>query len=234
MCIRDRDTLIVDEAHHLETPEQGKETPGYDCIATLAASIPSLLLLTATPEQLGHQGHFARLQLLDPHRFVSLEKFTEEETNYRSLADIASAVENAESLDASQQSMIDSLDIDQTDTDKTIEALIDHHGTGRVMFRNTRRAVSGFPQRLFEPYVLNPSDDEKNNSGLVEWIADKISELAPNKLLLICKSVERVESLNETLRTRFGIYAAVFHEDCLLYTSPSPRDATLSRMPSSA
>ena len=24
------------------------------------------------------------------------------------------------------------------------------------------------------------------------------------------------------------------HEDCLLYTSPSPRDATLSRMPSSA
>ena len=25
-----------------------------------------------------------------------------------------------------------------------------------------------------------------------------------------------------------------FHKDCLLYTSPSPRDATLSRMPSSA
>ena len=24
------------------------------------------------------------------------------------------------------------------------------------------------------------------------------------------------------------------HKDCLLYTSPSPRDATLSRMPSSA
>ena len=26
----------------------------------------------------------------------------------------------------------------------------------------------------------------------------------------------------------------VAHRDCLLYTSPSPRDATLSRMPSSA
>ena len=26
----------------------------------------------------------------------------------------------------------------------------------------------------------------------------------------------------------------VFHKNCLLYTSPSPRDATLSRMPSSA
>ena len=212
----DWDTLIVDEAHHLETPEKGKETPGYDCIATLAASIPSLLLLTATPEQLGHKGHFARLQLLDPHRFVSLEKFTEEETNYRSMADIASAIENTESLDASQQAMIDSLDIDQSDTDKTIDTLIDHHGTGRVMFRNTRRAVSGFPQRLFEPYVLNPPDDnndEDKNGGLVEWIADKISELTPDKLLLICKSVDRVESLNDTLRTRFGIYAAVFHEE---------------------
>ena len=27
---------------------------------------------------------------------------------------------------------------------------------------------------------------------------------------------------------------AVVHQGCLLYTSPSPRDATLSRMPSSA
>ena len=26
----------------------------------------------------------------------------------------------------------------------------------------------------------------------------------------------------------------LWHPDCLLYTSPSPRDATLSRMPSSA
>ena len=26
----------------------------------------------------------------------------------------------------------------------------------------------------------------------------------------------------------------LFHQSCLLYTSPSPRDATLSRMPSSA
>ena len=36
----------------------------------------------------------------------------------------------------------------------------------------------------------------------------------------------RAGSLTSPLRDRFGI--------CLLYTSPSPRDATLSRMPSSA
>eukprot|EP00830_Metopus_es_P019248 TRINITY_DN7015_c0_g1_i1.p1 TRINITY_DN7015_c0_g1~~TRINITY_DN7015_c0_g1_i1.p1 ORF type:complete len:250 (+),score=44.75 TRINITY_DN7015_c0_g1_i1:27-752(+) len=30
------------------------------------------------------------------------------------------------------------------------------------------------------------------------------------------------------------LYILIFHQPCLLYTSPSPRDATLSRMPSSA
>ena len=32
----------------------------------------------------------------------------------------------------------------------------------------------------------------------------------------------------------FKGYHDIFVHDCLLYTSPSPRDATLSRMPSSA
>ena len=31
-----------------------------------------------------------------------------------------------------------------------------------------------------------------------------------------------------------GVHEVIPFEDCLLYTSPSPRDATLSRMPSSA
>ena len=34
--------------------------------------------------------------------------------------------------------------------------------------------------------------------------------------------------------TRHRINAIDTQKDCLLYTSPSPRDATLSRMPSSA
>ena len=32
----------------------------------------------------------------------------------------------------------------------------------------------------------------------------------------------------------FGRYVAIKEEDCLLYTSPSPRDRSISRMPSSA
>ena len=204
------DTLIVDEAHHLETPDKAEHTPGYDCVASLASEVPSLLLLTATPEQMGHQGHFARLQLLDPHRFVSFDKFKEEEANYRTLADIATAIEKGSALNDAQQAQIDSLDLSdeqKSDPQQTVNALIDYHGTGRVMFRNTRRAVTGFPERLFEPTVISESD------GLIDWLADKISEVAPEKMLLICKTVERVEQLNDALRTRFGIYAAVFHEE---------------------
>jgi ATP-dependent helicase HepA len=36
--------------------------------------VPGLLLLTATPEQLGMSGHFARLRLLDPDRFSDLRR----------------------------------------------------------------------------------------------------------------------------------------------------------------
>ena len=39
-----------------------------------------------------------------------------------------------------------------------------------------------------------------------------------------------VDDVGEYLATDFPF----FYNNCLLYTSPSPRDATLSRMPSSA
>ena len=45
-----------------------------------------------------------------------------------------------------------------------------------------------------------------------------------------------LNSLFDDLQKAENIYAAEYVEKniCLLYTSPSPRDATLSRMPSSA
>ena len=38
----------------------------YPLVEALARQTPGLLLLTATPQQLGPEGHFARLRLLDP------------------------------------------------------------------------------------------------------------------------------------------------------------------------
>ena len=39
-------------------------------------------ILTATPQQLGPEGHFARLRLLDPDRYASLAQFLEEAEHY--------------------------------------------------------------------------------------------------------------------------------------------------------
>ena len=47
----------------------------YLAIERLARVSPGLLLLTATPEQLGVASHFARLRLLDPDRFHDLDQF---------------------------------------------------------------------------------------------------------------------------------------------------------------
>ena len=50
----------------------------------------------------------------------------------------------------------------------------------------------------------------------------------PTKLVLTCSLTKLLQSCSETLSD------PVWCRICLLYTSPSPRDATLSRMPSSA
>ncbi len=62
----------------------------YQVIETLAENIPSILLLTATPEQLGQESHFARLRLLDPSRFHDYQDFIAEQENYRPVADAVS------------------------------------------------------------------------------------------------------------------------------------------------
>ena len=57
------DLLVVDEAHHLQWSES-EISEEYQLVEKLANSIKGTLLLTATPEQLGKQSHFARLRLL--------------------------------------------------------------------------------------------------------------------------------------------------------------------------
>ena len=70
----DWDLLIVDEAHHLDWSAE-QVGAGYACVERLAKRVPGVLLLTATPEQMGLASHFARLRLLDPDRYHSLEAF---------------------------------------------------------------------------------------------------------------------------------------------------------------
>lgn len=166
------DLLVVDEAHHLDWREDGSGA-GYQCVEALAAEIDGLLLLTATPEQMGVESHFARLRLLDPERYHDIARFKEEERHY---ADVAAAIEALDALPESADAraaidaVIDDRDSqallatlanaeasdEQRDTarDQLRDALLDRHGTGRVMFRNSRRHVGGFPERRLHTATL--------------------------------------------------------------------------------
>ncbi|MDC5847609.1 RNA polymerase-associated protein RapA [Vibrio europaeus] len=159
------DLLVVDEAHHLEwSPEQPSRE--YQVVEGLAERTPGVLLLTATPEQLGRESHFARLRLLDSDRFFDYQEFVKEEDQYAPVADSVSALFSGQSLENEAKNQITELlseqDVEplfriiESDSDEEAKAaarqelidnLMDRHGTGRVLFRNTRAAIKGFPQR---------------------------------------------------------------------------------------
>lgn len=159
------DLLVVDEAHHLEwSPE--KPSREYQVVEGLAERTPGVLLLTATPEQLGRESHFARLRLLDSDRFFDYEEFVKEEEQYAPVADSVSALFSGQKLENEAKNQITELlseqDVEplfriiESDSDEEAKAaarqelidnLMDRHGTGRVLFRNTRAAIKGFPKR---------------------------------------------------------------------------------------
>ncbi|MEZ9057209.1 RNA polymerase-associated protein RapA [Vibrio pelagius] len=159
------DLLVVDEAHHLEW-SQDKPSRQYQVVEGLAENTPGVLLLTATPEQLGRESHFARLRLLDPDRFYDYDAFVEEEEQYAPVADAVTALFSGIKLEDSQKNQITEL-LSEQDVEplfrviegdspeeeqaiarqELIDNLMDRHGTGRVLFRNTRAAIKGFPKR---------------------------------------------------------------------------------------
>ncbi|MEO7199967.1 MAG: RNA polymerase-associated protein RapA [Dokdonella sp.] len=243
------DLVIVDEAHHLAwSPQQA--SADYQLVEQLAERSPGLILLTATPEQLGRSGHFARLRLLDPARFHDLERYIEEADGYAALSGIAETLHANEALDASQQASLAELLGDDPELSELLaghdpaqssqallDALIDRHGTGRVMFRNRRAHVGGFPQRVPHLDVLDGSelDDNQRQRLLAEfhmdlqppatpaewnyaddprlqWLLDLLDRLGDAKLLLICRSQAKVLALEDILRTRSGVKVARFHE----------------------
>ncbi|MGB1237748.1 MAG: RNA polymerase-associated protein RapA [Pseudomonadales bacterium] len=247
------DLLIVDEAHHLEwSPTQA--SPEYNLVESLARQIQGLLLLTATPEQLGREGHFARLRLLDPDRYYDLEAFIAQEQDYQPLSNLLESLtsENAcEALvagtfDAQLQSFLNphqfsalkaSLTDDEPERhlEDVIQQLLDQHGTGRVLFRNTRAAITGFPSRelhahplekpaLYDALAAELSPLEKLqpeqvlgqdwlfSDPRVEWLADWLKEYRYEKILLICARAETAIALEDHLRLREGVRCAAFHE----------------------
>ncbi len=224
------DMLVVDEAHHLEwSPEEASLS--YELVEALAGVTPSILLLTATPEQLGRAGHFARLRLLDPQRFHDYTEFLKEEKKYEPVAEIASQIINNSPLSEEDKKLTTEMlgKIDLDNSEELINRLLDRHGTGRVLMRNTRLAIKGFPGREVFGYKLSMPDDYKKfvdaitpEENLprkwikvdprVNWLINKLRDLAPEKVLIICAHANTVMKLKEYLLEKEAIHVAMFHE----------------------
>ncbi len=227
------DMVIVDEAHHLEWREHAASSE-YLFVEQLALATPSLILLTATPEQLGKESHFARLRLLDPDRFYSFEAFLAEEKQFEPVANAAKILLADKPLDEQDSALLARLLKDDNvgmllknlaDSEKSAAAraalitiLLDHHGTGRILFRNSRQTVQGFPERERHGYPLIGVENSANvqqdprYQWLVETLMSPTSTLRDQKALLICKHPQTAIDLELTLRNRAGIASAVFHE----------------------
>lgn len=278
----DWDLLVVDEAHHLAWSAE-EPSIEYELIEKLTMVTEGVLLLTATPEQLGKESHFARLRLLDPNRFHNFEQFIEEEASYEPIAQVVENLLSDEELTEENIATIKrtfnegdneelfellnaglkTVDVEATKVTKgrsklslsksrktktvvnkqarleLVEHLLDRHGTGRVLFRNTRAAVKGFPERqvfeyplpLPEAYADLKTDDiaalltpevtlKKGAANAtwtsfdprIEWLADKLSELVTEKVLVITANAETALDIANHLKIKAGIHAAVFHE----------------------
>ncbi|MDF7646990.1 RNA polymerase-associated protein RapA [Pantoea sp. Acro-805] len=264
----DWDLLVVDEAHHLAWSEEAPSRE-YQVIEQLAEKTPGVLLLTATPEQLGLESHFARLRLLDPNRFHDFSQFVAEQQNYRPVADAVSSLLADQAISKDEMNLINDLigeqDIEpllqvaNSDRDgkedarkELVSMLMDRHGTSRVLFRNTRNGVKGFPKReLHQIRLPLPSQYQtaikvsgimgarktaeerardmlypekiyqefEGDSGTwwnfdprVEWLMGYLTSNRKEKVLVICAQAATALQLEQVLREREGIRAAVFHE----------------------
>jgi len=254
------DLLIVDEAHHLSwSPDDASAE--YTLVESLAFKTPGVVLLTATPEQLGLSGHFARLRLLDPDRYSDLKHFEKDVQGYVALSRLteqllSDATVSQATIDVLRAKLADEpiiaakLDapLDRSARDQLIDALVDRHGTGRVMMRNRRISVGGFPRRVANLSVLPASHDPPQRARWLEefkldvgvttpptdkvfdaeraeaevlqlsndprfaWLLATLDQLAPAKIVLICRTARKVQLLEAALRTRSGVKVARFHE----------------------
>ncbi|MEM8487443.1 MAG: RNA polymerase-associated protein RapA [Bacteroidota bacterium] len=248
------DVLVVDEAHHLAWSVE-EASPAYQLIDALSQGAQGLLLLTATPEQLGVESHFGRLRLLDPDRYNDFKAFQKAADTYRDIATVVEKVIAEQPLTKAEQTYVLQRFKDAPDhmaeqlasplsgqaKQAFVEELLDLHGPGRVLLRNTRANMTGFPSRLPKlislplpkgeaPYMERMKREFAYDTGLSEsepryvfaddarlsWLIAFLKEQAEEKVLLICRTKKKALALHEALRKQVNISAGIFHEDLTL------------------
>src|SRR5699024_7515055 len=230
------DLVVVDEAHHLDWKEDAP-SEAYQRVEQLAAASKGLLLLTATPEQLGIEAHFARLHLLDPARFSSLATFAEEQHQYEHIAQLVEQIQSSQPYSAELLKALafylPNTQIEQYDAQQLTRELLDRSGTGRVLFRNTRQHIQGFPKRHLHAVALEypafyadkdaqhtkllpeslVSDDRWcQHDPIVSWITQFLKQQRNEKIHIICARRETAMDLHSWLSYQQGMNIGVFHE----------------------
>ncbi len=213
------DMLVVDEAHHLYWNDE-QPSPAYQQIEQLARKIPSVLLLSATPEQLEPMGHFARLRLLDPDCFASADQIKLRHQALATVADLAVFLNDPEQhIDAEHQRLLAQFLPEYTDLEHTpanrqlwLDALLDRHGTGRVLFRNTRKTVQGFKVRHLHQHKFESTPTEHFPHDRLIALLALLQTLRHDKVLLITQHVADAEIMERFLRVQKGFRTSLFHE----------------------
>lgn len=235
------DMVVIDEVHHLR-----KESPAYQMVNEISKISKGLILVTATPEQLGHESHFARLQLLDPARYHSFQLFEQEHERYQEISRIANKLLERKNISGKDLDIIadllnkkkSTIEGKAAHTDRLLTELIDRYGTGRVIFRNTRMTITGFPKRIANLWALagDPDDLKQcsaeflsdleskqsptvfnyNKDPRIDWLIDLLKKEKEAKVLLICHSPEKVLAIETALRAKRDIKMVLFHEQMSL------------------
>lgn len=231
------DLVIVDEAHHL-TWSREEVSPSYRAVEALAHNSQGLLLLTATPLRQGLETEFGLLRLVDPERFAAFDQFEAEHAHMREVADLARRLYHGEQVASELRHLYPEANWDGTAQD-SLQQLIDRHGTGRVLIRNRREKLGGFPGRQLHLSVLPLPESWKKAKtwpeilGLQrllgvpevqgkepsaqedprrEWVLETVRSLGDQKVVVMASTVAAVKELERLFRKQSGLKVAVFHE----------------------
>ena len=239
------DVICADEVHNIEPKSEA-----FDLLKTLCSSSPHVILLSATPEQKGRDAHFQRLCLLDSARFHSWEEYCSEQKTYHEIADLAKKLLSHDGL---LKKELDQLTVtlkgskkgdvkEKTTTNEgrkeLLNELLDLHGLGRLIFRNVRDTIGGFPKRIFNPTPLSDKKIGKYNdefkqllgievpekfSGIlskedvrIQWLIDFIQNISDQKVLVICKDKNHTIQVFKELEKKTHRKYARFTEDMSL------------------
>ncbi len=174
--------MLVVDEAHHLKPNE----PLFKHIDRLARSIPRLILITATPGHPHAFEHFSRLRLLDSRRFSDFDRFKEESPSLE-----------------------------------------------QMMFKTTRPMVGGFPGRDVVMLPLEGSVDGEiltrevledfglaspspkpifTNDPRVAWLETQLRAHRNHKILLICRTAEKVEALHEELLRRINAKIGRYHD----------------------